>query len=257
MIREESGCVQREYQLERVNRCPIDIYVASNMPYPYPYKLIKPEHAEQRIAETCDCLIMDSGIGDDTTNRHVLELAQKYDADFVVPCDELHDQAATTDAVTGFLQVYAEMDVRATPLIPLQPPYDEHYQQLSGHYAYVLGGIAFDTSPRKQIEELKRFRRAAGPEPYAHALGVGGSMTVVNALANDPNLVQSVDCSTPEQAAINGSVIDAGLKQKSIDILNGDGSSAGRYALAETNAYQLNDAYTKAARSEMSLAAYQ
>lgn len=249
--------MHREYQLERVNRCPIDIYVASNMPYPYPYKLIKPEHAEQRVADTCDTLIMDSGIGDDTTNREVLELAQQYDADFVVPCDELHDQQATTEAVKDFLDVYDEMEVRATPLIPLQPPYDEHYQELSGHFAYVLGGIAFDTSPRKQIEELKRFRRAAGAEPYAHALGVGGSMTVVNALANDPGLVQSVDCSTPEQAAINGSVIDAELKQRPVEILTGEGSSAGRYALAETNAYQLNDAYTKASRSTMCMSAFQ
>ena len=249
--------MHREYQLERVNRCPIDIYVASNMPYPYPYKLIKPEHAEQRVADTCDTLIMDSGIGDDTTNREVVELAQQYDADFVVPCDELHDQQATTEAVKDFVDVYEQMDVRATPLIPLQPPYDEHYQELSGHFADVLGGIAFDTTPRKQIEELKRFRRAAGPEPYAHALGIGGSMTVVNALANDPGLVQSVDCSTPEQAAINGSVIDAELKQRSVEILTGEGSSAGRYALAETNAYQLNDAYTKASRSTMCMSAFQ
>jgi len=246
----------REYELERVDRCPIDIYVASNMPYPYPYKLIKPEHADQRTAESCDTLIMDSGIGDETTNRQVLELAQQYDADFVVPCDELNDQAATTEAVRGFLTVYDDMDVRATPLIPLQPPYDEHYRDLSGHYAYVLGGIAFDTPPRQQIEELKRFRRAAGPAPYAHALGVGGSMTVVNALANAPGLVQSVDCSTPEQAAINGNVIDAKLKQQSVAILNGEGSSRGRYSLAATNAYQLNDAYTKAARSSMSLAGF-
>lgn len=252
----------RDYQLQRINRCPIDIYVASAMPYPYPYKLMKPEHAEQRVADTCDTLIMDSGIGDDTTNRQVLELAQKYDADFVVPCDELRDQTATTEAVHDFLEVYDDMDVRATPLIPLQPPYDEHYRDLSGHYAYVLGGIAFDedgnqVDPRKQVAELQQFRREAGPEPYAHALGVGGSMTVVNALANNPNLVQSVDCSTPEQAAINGSVIDAQLKQKSIEILTGDGSAAGRYALAETNAYQLNDAYTKAARGNMCMSAWQ
>lgn len=247
----------RDYELERVDRCPIDIYVASSMPYPYPYKLMKPEHAESRVAASCDSLIMDSGIGDDTTNREVLELAERYDADFVVPCDELHDQQATTEAVKAFLDTYDDMDARATPLIPLQPPYDEHYQQLAGHYAYVLGGIAFDTPPRTQVEELQRFRRAAGSDPYAHALGVGGSMTVVNALANNPNLVQSVDCSTPEQAAINGNVIDAKLKHQSVSILNGEGSSRGRYSLAATNAYQLNDAYTKAARSEMSLAAYQ
>ena len=51
-------------------------------------------------------------------------------------------------------------------------------------------------------------------------------------------------------------MIDAELKQKSISILNGEGSSRGRYSLAETNAYQLTDAYTKASRSSMGLQQY-
>ena len=246
----------RSYDLERVNRCPIDIYVASNMPYPYPYKLGKPANQTPKIRESCTTWIQDSGIGDDTTNKDVLQLANEYDADFVVPCDELHDQPATTKAVHEFLELYDDSDVRATPMIPLQPPYDKHYTELPDYPAYCLGGIAFDYSAREQVQELQRFRRVAGNSPYAHALGIGGSMTVVNAIANNPSLVQSVDCSTPEQAAINGCVIDAELKHRNISILNGEGSSRGRYSLAETNAYQLTDAYTRATRSKMSLGAW-
>lgn len=246
----------RDYDLERVDRCPIDIYVASNMPYPYPYKLGKPANQTPKIRDSCTTWIQDSGIGDDTTNADVLDLAAEYDADFVIPCDELHDQPATTDAVHEFLELYDDSDVRATPLIPLQPPYDEHYHDLPDFPAYCLGGIAFDYSAREQVTELQKFRRVAGDGPYAHALGIGGSMTVVNAIANDPSLVQSVDCSTPEQAAVNGSMIDAELKQKPISILTGEGSSRGRYSLAETNAYQLTDAYTKATRSTMGLQQY-
>jgi hypothetical protein len=246
----------RNYDLERVDRCPIDIYVASNMPYPYPYKLGKPANQTPKIRDSCTTWIQDSGIGDDTTNADVLDLAAEYDADFVIPCDELHDQPATTDAVHEFLELYDDSDVRATPLIPLQPPYDEHYRDLPDFPAYCLGGIAFDYSAREQINELQKFRRVAGDGPYAHALGIGGSMTVVNAIANDPDLVQSVDCSTPEQAAVNGSMIDAELRQKPISILHGEGSSRGRYSLAETNAYQLTDAYTKATRSTMDLQQY-
>jgi len=246
----------RDYDLERVDRCPIDIYVASNMPYPYPYKLGKPKNQKPKIRDSCTTWIQDSGIGDDTTNKDVLELADEYEADFVVPCDELHDQEATTDAVMEFLELYDDSNVRATPLIPLQPPYDKHYRELPDYSAYCLGGIAFHYSAREQVAALEKFRRVAGDKPYAHALGVGGSMTLVNAVANNPELVQSVDCSTPEQAAINGSLIDAELKQRPISILNGEGSSRGRYSLAETNAYQLTDAYTKATRSTMSLEAW-
>lgn len=247
----------RDYDLDRIDRCPIDIYVASNMPYPYPYKLGKPANQTPKIRDSCTTWIQDSGIGDDTTNKDVLELADEYDADFVIPCDELHDQEATTEAVHDFLELYDDSDVRATPLIPLQPPYDEHYKQLPDYPAYCLGGIAFDYSAREQVTELQKFRRVAGDSPYAHALGVGGSMTVVQAVANNPELVQSVDCSTPEQASINGCMIDAQLKQRNMSILNGEGSSRGRYSLAETNAYQINDAYVKASRESMSLAGFQ
>jgi len=242
-----------KWNAKRIAQSPIDIYVASNMPYEYPYKLMKPDHAAARVANSCSTLIMDSGIGDKTENQDVIDLANKYDADFVVPCDELHDQEATTKAVVEFLNLYEQSDCRAIPFIPLQPPYDKHYQELRGFHYYMLGGIAFDYTASEQVEEIKRFRRVAGPEPYAHALGVGGSMTVVRTLANNPNLVQSVDCSTPEQAAINSSVIDAELRQTNIEILHGEGSSPGRYQLAKTNAYQLVDAYTNASRHEQSL----
>jgi len=239
------------YNLERVNRCPIDIYVASNMPYPYPYKLGKPRHASQKIRDSCETWIMDSGIGDDVSNAEVLDLAVEYDADFVVAKDYLHDQQATTWSIIEFLNLYEEHECTATPMIPLQPPHDEHYYDHPNHAAYVLGGMAGEeTSPKEAIKYLRDFRRVAGDGPYAHALGVGGSMKLVRAVANNPGLVQSVDCSTPEQAAINGSVIDSRLKQRSIGIMTGDGSSAGRYDLAATNAYQLNDAYTNAVRND-------
>jgi len=239
------------YNLERVNRCPIDIYVASNMPYPYPYKLGKPRHASQKIRDSCETWIMDSGIGDDVSNAEVLDLATEYDSEYVVAKDYLHDQDRTTDSVLEFLEQYDDHECDATPLIPLQPPHDEHYLELEGFDAYVLGGMAGpDTSSEEAVRYIRGFRSVAGDDPYVHALGVGGSMTLVRAVANDPELVQSVDCSTPEQAAINGSVIDSRLKQRSIGIMTGDGSSAGRYDLAATNAYQLNDAYTNAIRND-------
>jgi len=239
------------YNLERVNRCPIDIYVASNMPYSYPYKLGKPRHADNRTRDSCATWIMDSGIGDDTTNEQVLDLAEKFDADFVVPCDELHDQEATTEAVLEFMELWDDHSCRATPLIPLQPPHAEHYKDLEGFGAYVLGGMAGpDVSSSEAVKYIRDFRRDAGYSPYVHALGVGGSMTLVRAVANNPDLIQSVDCSTPEQAAINGSVIDSRLKQQPISIMTGDGSGCGRYDLAQTNVMQLNDAYTSALRND-------
>lgn len=240
------------YNLERVDRCPIDIYVASNMPYPYPYKLGKPRHASQKIRDSCETWIMDSGIGDDTTNKEVLDLAEKYDADFVVACDELHDQEATTESVLEFMDLHDDHDCRATPLIPLQPPHDEHYRELEGFGAYVLGGVMKKKwYSNSEVENLLHcFRREAGYGPYVHLLGRGGSMDIVRAVASTPGLIQSLDCSTPEQAAKNGAILDSHLKQRPIEIMTGKGSSAGRYDLAQKNTLQINDAYTKSMRSE-------
>lgn len=239
------------YNLERVDRCPIDIYVASNMPYPYPYKLGKPRHASPKIRESCETWVMDSGIGDDVSNAEVLDLAEEYDSDFVVAKDYLHDQERTTESILEFLELYDDHSCTAMPLIPLQPPHAEHYKELEGFGAYVLGGMAGpDVSSQDAIRHIRDFRSVAGYGPYVHALGVGGSMTLVRAVANNPDLIQSVGCSTPEQAAINGSVLDSMLKQQSIGIMTGTGSSAGRYDLAATNAYQINDAYTNELRND-------
>jgi hypothetical protein len=143
----------------RVDKCPIDVYVASNMPYEYPYKLVKPEHVSQEIADSADVLIMDSGIKNpDVSNTDVLDLADKHDADMVVGKDFLHDQDATTPSVKAFLTEWEDHSCRATPLVPLQPPHHEHYNDLPGHYHYLLGGMAFGWQSDEIIDAIQKFR---------------------------------------------------------------------------------------------------
>lgn len=232
-------------QYERVNRCPIDIYVASNMPYEYPYKLVKPAHVTSTIVASAETTIMDSGIGNkDMTNKEVLDLSDKYDTDFVVAKDYLHDQEETTESVREFLDLYETHPTRATPLIPLQPPHHEHYQELAGEYAYLLGGMAFNVDTRTIIDAVERFRATAGTAPYVHLLGVGTNPRLMDYLANNPDMVQSIDASTPEQCAINGNIYDVTLKQQDYEIRTGEGSRVTRIGLAKHLAYTLNDAVT-------------
>ena len=226
----------------RVDRCHVDIYIASNMRYRYPFKLLKPEHATQPIRDSAAAVILDSGIGDDTTNREVLDLAHELDADFVIAKDYLHDRERTTESVHEFLDLYDDHDCRATPLIPLQPPYDEHYLELSGHPAYVLGGV-MQWRGGRIIDELQRFRAVAGSGPYAHLLGVGASPALVQAVARDPTLIQSLDCSTPEQCAINGQTFGLDLKQRPIRLASGTGSGLSRSDHARELAMRINDAF--------------
>jgi len=226
----------------RVDECPVDVFVASNMPYPYPYKLVKPEHVEPRVVDSCQTLIMDSGIGDDVSNAEVLDLAETHDADMVVAKDYLHDHEMTTESVHEFLELWDDHNCRATPLIPLQPDHTEHYRDLPGHYHYLLGGMAFDYDTSEIIRAVETFRREVGSGPYLHLLGVGANPRLMEWLARNPEFVQSIDCSTPEQCAINSNIYDVELRQRDYQIRTGEGSSQTRYLLAQHLAYTLNDA---------------
>jgi hypothetical protein len=224
-----------------------DVFVASNIPHRYPLVLQKPATACRRIRETAETYILDSGIGDDTTNADVLALAADLDADYVIPCDELHDQAATTAAVEAFLELLEEHRCTATPLIPLQPPHAKHYRALSGHSHYCLGGMAFDeTTDDQAVRWIREFRKAAGPDPYVHALGIGGGSTIVDALAGT-GLIDSVDCATPELAAQFGCVLNDHLGQEPVLIHQGDGLQRRTRPLAEFNAWQIQDAWRREA----------
>lgn len=229
-------------QYERVDACPIDVYVASNMPYEYPYKLVKPEHACTPVVDSAETVIMDSGIqNEDVSNADVLDLAHKHDADMVVAKDYLHNQSRTTVSIKDFLRQWETHDCRATPLVPLQPPHHEHYQELSGQYHYLLGGMAFDYETSEIISAVEKFRSAAGNGPYVHLLGVGANPKLMDYLADNPDMVQSIDCSTPEQCAINGNIYDVELRQENYQIRTGEGSSRTRFGLAQHLAYTLCD----------------
>lgn len=230
-------------QYDRVDECPIDVYVASNMPYEYPYKLVKPEHVTPKVAQSCETLIMDSGIGnDEVSNADVLDLAHKHNADMVVAKDYLSDQPRTTESINRFIEEWWRHETSATPLIPLQPDHAKHYTDVPKAYHYLLGGMAFDYDTSEIINAVESFRETAGPGPYVHLLGVGANPRLMEWLARNPEYVQSIDCSTPEQCAINSNIYDVSLRQRDYQIRGGEGSSQTRYMLAQHLAYTLNDA---------------
>ena len=229
----------------RVDECPIDVYIASNMPYDYPYKLVKPEHVSKEVANSCETLIMDSGIGDKSiSNTDVLDLAAEYDADMVVAKDYLHNRYCTTQSIREFRDKWETHHCRATPLIPLQPPHHEHYLDAPDQYHYLLGGMAFGWDSDQIIQAVQKFRDVAGDGPYVHLLGVGANRKLMDFLARNPGMVQSIDCSTPEQCAINSRIYDTTLKQQEYEIRTGEGSRLIRSDLSRHLALTLCDAIT-------------
>lgn len=235
MIRELSE------RLRVISRCPVKVFIASYVPrYWYPYRLQHAGKAREWAKDESLEVIVDSAImEDDIGNVETLDRAHELDADFVIPNDTLHDQNATTDAVHEFVRVYEGHECSATPLIPLQPPYDEHYRQLDGFSHYVLGGIA-TAGPDKQLREIRRFRREAGRYVYAHGLGLGASLRLIRAMRDDPTLLDSFDLSTPEKVIRGEKIPDKSWTQREFHYPTGEDSSTVRAAYAQAVALQLN-----------------
>jgi hypothetical protein len=231
-----------------------DVYIASELPTNYPRKLQKPGNlGEGDVPDTAESMIMDSGIGDSVTNSEVLDLAEQIEADFVIGKDYLHDQDRTTESVREFLDIYATHSCEATPMIPLQPPHHEHYRDLPGFDYYVLGGMAVDEV--NAADAIRYIRKAAEVIPDSadiHALGVGGK-TVASELAGE-GIVDSVDCSTPERAAMFGEVLNDNLQRRQILIHSGDGTRNRTTPLAEFNSWQIQDYWDRCSDEKKSVA---
>lgn len=216
----------------------------------YPYKLQKPSTANDRVRETADVYIYDSGIGDDTTNAEVLDGATAFDADYVVAKDYLHDQDRTTDSVREFRGLYRGHECDATIMVPLQPPHADHYHDLPGASHYVLGGMATDdVTFREQRRWIREFDRVVHDDAYVHALGVGGGKEFIREFAGT-GILDSVDCATPELAASFGAVVDADLRQQEVRRYNGEGASKRNVPLAAFNSWQIADLWDHLSRDD-------
>jgi len=225
------------------------VFVASAMPTAYPWKLQKPATVTPKVRDTAEQFILDSGIGDNVSTGELLQLAERHEPEYIVAKDELYDHTTSTENTLDLLDGLTSCKASSTPLLPLQPPYDEHYDLLSDHglddRMYVLGGMATeDVDTDTQLRWIRNFRRVA-PDVYAHGLGVGGGIEFVTRVAGS-GLLDSVDCSTPELAAMNGAVIDDRLRQTpTMSFPGGKGRNRRTYPLAEFNSWQIHDVWAR------------
>jgi hypothetical protein len=230
------------------------VFVASEMPTAYPFKLQKPRNVTPSVRETAETFIFDSGIGDDETNADVLATAERVEADYVIAKDYLHDQPATTASVEEFLTLYDEPHP-STPMLPLQPPHADHYESLprglrKSFDVVCLGGMATeDISDDQAVRWITDAARVVPNDVHIHALGVGGGIEFIRHVAGR-GLVDSIDCSTPEQAARFGKVLDRTLRQRRICAFEGgDGFRQRSVPLATFNSWQLADVWTRESES--------
>ncbi|WP_256392792.1 hypothetical protein [Natronoarchaeum rubrum] len=196
-----------------LDACPVRIYAASSLKHPWPYRLQNAAECYPASFWRSQDRILDSAIGKDLSNEEVLDHAVERHATAVVAKDYLHDPEATTESIRKFVDLY-DPDVHPRAFVPLQPPYDEHVakvyplvEESQLDHRYMLGGLA-TASPSERIDALLAFRREIGEEPIAHGLGWGLDDELVATIRDEPTLLDSVDNSSPSQAAQNGQVLD-------------------------------------------------
>ena len=250
-----AGLVSGQYEVQDVyarnNRLTIfsasSTGVGSN--YDYPYKLEKHPGSET-IRNTCVEYVLDSAINKPhISNREILDMAVKRRADYVVPKDTPGDPEATIESLREFkrlFETHKDTYGHLTPIAPLQPPHRESYLQYEELYSEFpiigVGGLK-DSDPSRQLTAIKNVREEIANTPI-HGFGMGGTLDFVKTVRENPGLVQSVDLSTGEQAALNGQQLTATLDQTPSRTPHGEKSSQLRGIAAERNLLVLNYLYS-------------
>jgi hypothetical protein len=227
--------------------CPIDIYAASSLKHPWPYRLQKAGDCAPASFWRSQNRILDSNIMDpELTNEEILKESIEKEATAVVAKDylpfDVYDnrqydlpeitgaptyKEATAQSIQEFIELH-DPEKHPPAYIPIQPPYKDHIGEIrdmvqDSHLSerYMLGGLK-DKSPEERIHQAKELRDLVGTEPHLHGLGWGLSDTLVKELRVNRDLIDSVDNSGPSQAILNDGLLDKHWQEKPFGLVEGD-----------------------------------
>lgn len=210
--------IRQEYLRRLVDNAYVDLYLSAvdGARIFWPWRMQPVHEASQRHRDACESYWVDSSFKhEDITNEDVLDTAADFNAEAAVLADVWHEKDATVDAILAGLEIYDDHTFDGDVLVPLQPPHDECYVELAGQAdIYAVGGIK-DWPAQDQIEAVQSVRGRAGDDVHIHGLGIGVSDELVDAVHDNPVLLDSIDYSTPMQSSMDGT-IDAGKERMSV-----------------------------------------
>lgn len=199
--------IREEYLRRLVDGCYVDLYLSATdgARIYWPYRMQPVHEASKRFRNACERYIVDSSFKDESiTNADVLDTAAALDAEAAVLADVYQDCEATVEAILEGLDLYDDHRYEGQVVVPLQPPHDECYRALAGQGIdlWAIGGVK-DADAETKLSAARAVREAAGPDAHIHGLGFGVTDTLVEAVREDPALLDSLDYSTPVQNAMN------------------------------------------------------
>lgn len=188
-----------EYARRILDECYVDYYLSSSYDggrIEWPWRMFPPTETYPRYVDLADEFIVDSEFNDQSvTNTNVLDKAVEVGATKAVLEDVYQDFTGTVDRVLAGLEKADEHEFDGDIICPLQAPFVQCYRELGEPDAIAIGGLK-DARESRKVEAAQQLRRFAGDDVYIHGLGWGASETLVSAIRNHPDLLNSIDART-------------------------------------------------------------
>ena len=193
-----------EYLRRLIDEAYVDLYLAGNdgARIYWPWRMARENGSlGDRHRNACENYWVDSSIfNSDYQNKEALDDGHKYDAEAVLLADTMGDYEQTVESIHRGLEIAETHPFDGTVIIPLQKPYDACYQEFAGESThYAIGGLNRG-GDRQRIEAARTVRDVAGDDIHLHGLGWGIGDQLAGAIHDNPDLLDSVDYSTPIQS---------------------------------------------------------
>lgn len=206
------GLLQSEYLYRLLDSIRADIFFSANdgARIHWPWRMRPVHEAQPRYVEASDIFIVDSSIQNESIdNEDALAKAAKLKADAVVLADVWHDVEATVDSLVDGVDRYENLQYDGSLVLPLQPPHDRCFEMLmqrgvSNEHLFAIGGLKNSADMKRKIDNARRLRRVAGDDVHLHGLGYDVTDRLAAALADEPELLDSLDTSGPLQDNVSG-----------------------------------------------------
>lgn len=238
---------------------------SANRFWGWKYKLVSYYKAAERISDSGGEIIVDSGVNRWGSPDDVLAAAAEVDADYVMatdvtgmedPTNDYHNPAmpnvddapgrneftdrrteasgvfdAALEGIEMFMERARELGIEDRVILPIQPPYTDFLDACAergwlDEVGYVaVGGLLTINDVADRIDALREVRSYLGDGFRIHALAPGRDAEMIDALRENPSLVDSLDNSTPEQAPANDKLPGASGTQTRHQFPRGEGTS--------------------------------
>ena len=193
-----------EYLRRLVDEAHVELYLSANdgARLYWPWRMQPPKESNSRYRNACERYIIDSDpLDDSVTTSDVLDTAHRLGAEVASLQDVYLNKDATVDSLLHGLEIADDHSFDGELLLPLQQPYVDCYKELGEPDELIgLGGLK-DGTTRERITSTKEFRTEFGYGVWLHGFGWGVKGELAQAIRQEPRMLDSVDYSTPVQAA--------------------------------------------------------